>query len=425
MSEELEIKDEVLDLKVTETYDESQIQVLEGLEAVRKRPGMYIGSTSARGLHHLVYEIVDNSIDEALAGYCTHIEVTIEKGDIIRVADNGRGIPCGIHPQMGIPTLEVVLTVLHAGGKFDGSGYKVSGGLHGVGSSVVNALSDWLEAEVRDGHTKHYMRFERGVTVVKMRDTPCESETGTTIRFHADPEIFETTEYDYDTLEKRLREQAFLNAGLKITLRDERDDEPTEEVMHYEGGIRQFVQHLNRTKNPLHEEVIYMEGSRDTSMAEVAMQYTDSYNELLLSFANNINTTEGGTHETGFKAALTRVLNEYGRKYKILKDDESFKGEDAREGLTAIISVKLQEAQFEGQTKTKLGNSEMRALVDAMVSEKLMTFFEENPQVARTIIEKAQTAARAREAAKKARELTRRKSALDSASLPGKLADCI
>ena len=306
MSEEIEIKDEVLDLKVTETYDENQIQVLEGLEAVRKRPGMYIGSTSARGLHHLVYEIVDNSIDEALAGYCTHIEVTIEKGDIIRVTDNGRGIPCGIHPQMGIPTLEVVLTVLHAGGKFDGSGYKVSGGLHGVGSSVVNALSDWLEAEVRDGHTKHYMRFERGVTTVKMRDTPCESETGTTIRFHADPEIFETTVYEYDVLEKRLREQAFLNAGLKITLRDERDDEPVEEVMHYEGGIRQFVEHLNRTKTPLHEQVIYMEGSRDTSMAEVAMQYTDSYSELMLSFANNINTTEGGTHETGFKAADPR-----------------------------------------------------------------------------------------------------------------------
>ena len=466
MSEEIEIKDEVLDLKVTDKYDENQIQVLEGLEAVRKRPGMYIGSTSARGLHHLVYEIVDNSIDEALAGYCTHIEVTIEKGDIIRVADNGRGIPCGIHPQMGIPTLEVVLTVLHAGGKFDGSGYKVSGGLHGVGSSVVNALSDWLEAEVRDGHTKHYMRFERGVTTVKMRDTPCESETGTTIRFHADPEIFETTIYEYDVLEKRLREQAFLNAGLKITLRDERDDElkirqfgttirfhadldevferpstsddavrleevnttravSDQFVMHYEGGIRQFVEHLNRTKTPLHDQVIYMEGSRDTSMAEVAMQYTDSYSELMLSFANNINTTEGGTHETGFKAALTRVLNDYGKKYKLLKDDESFKGEDAREGLTAIISVKLQEAQFEGQTKTKLGNSEMRALVDAMVSEKLMTFFEENPQVARTIIEKAQTAARAREAAKKAREMTRRKSALDSASLPGKLADCI
>ncbi|MDO4271019.1 MAG: DNA topoisomerase (ATP-hydrolyzing) subunit B [Eubacteriales bacterium] len=425
MSEEMEIKDEMLDLKVTEAYDESQIQVLEGLEAVRKRPGMYIGSTSARGLHHLVYEIVDNSIDEALAGYCTHIEVTMEKGDIIRVTDNGRGIPCGIHPQMGIPTLEVVLTVLHAGGKFDGAGYKVSGGLHGVGSSVVNALSDWMEAEVRDGRERHSMRFERGLTVKKMESVPCTEETGTTIRFHADPEIFETTEFDYEVLEKRLREQAFLNAGLKITLRDERDEDIIEDVMHYEGGIRQFVQHLNRTKTPLHDEVIYMEGSREGSMAEVAMQYTDSYSELLLSFANNINTTEGGTHETGFKSALTRVLNEYGRKYKLLKEEESFKGEDAREGLTAIISVKLQEAQFEGQTKTKLGNSDMRTLVETMVGDKLMTFFEENPAVARTIIDKAQTAARAREAAKKAREMTRRKSALDSAALPGKLADCI
>ena len=411
--------------KQEEEYSASNIQVLEGLEAVRKRPAMYIGDIGEKGLHHLVYEVVDNSIDEALAGYCTDIDVTINEDNSITVRDNGRGIPTDYHEKEGKSALEVVLTVLHAGGKFDKGSYKVSGGLHGVGSSVVNALSDWLEAEVRDGHTKHFMRFERGVTTVKMRDTACESETGTTIRFHADPEIFETTEFDFDVLEKRLREQAFLNAGLKITLRDERDDEPTEEVMHYEGGIRQFVQHLNRTKTPLHEDVIYMEGSRDTSMAEVAMQYTDSYNELLLSFANNINTTEGGTHETGFKAALTRVLNEYGRKYKILKDDESFKGEDAREGLTAIISVKLQEAQFEGQTKTKLGNSDMRALVDAMVSEKLMTFFEENPAVARTIIEKAQTAARAREAAKKARELTRRKSALDSASLPGKLADCI
>ena len=424
MSEEIEIKDEVLDLKVTDKYDENQIQVLEGLEAVRKRPGMYIGSTSARGLHHLVYEIVDNSIDEALAGYCTHIEVTIEKGDIIRVADNGRGIPCGIHPQMGIPTLEVVLTVLHAGGKFDGSGYKVSGGLHGVGSSVVNALSDWLEAEVRDGHTKHYMRFERGVTTVKMRDTPCESETGTTIRFHADPEIFETTVYEYDVLEKRLREQAFLNAGLKITLRDERDDEPVEEVMHYEGGIRQFVEHLNRTKTPLHENVIYMEGSRDTSMAEVAMQYTDSYSELMLSFANNINTTEGGTHETGFKAALTRVLNDYGKKYKLLKDDESFKGEDAREGLTAIISVKLQEAQFEGQTKAKLGNTYIKTLVSNIVYNKLSEFLEENPAVAKAVFEKVTQAARARAAAKKARDLVRRKSALESNRMPGKLADC-
>lgn len=425
MSNELEIKDEMLDLTVTETYDESQIQVLEGLEAVRKRPGMYIGSTSARGLHHLVYEIVDNSIDEALAGCCDRIQVTIEKGDIICVSDNGRGIPCGIHPQMGIPTLEVVLTVLHAGGKFDGTGYKVSGGLHGVGSSVVNALSDWLEATVYDGHTKHFMRFERGVTTVKMQDTPYESETGTTIRFHADPEIFETTVFEYDILEKRLREQAFLNAGLQIVLQDEREDEVTQDIMHYQGGIRQFVQHLNRTKNPLHDEIIYMEGSRESSMAEVAMQYTDSYTETLVSFANNINTTEGGTHETGLKSALTRVLNEYGKKYKLLKDDESFKGEDAREGLTVILSVKLQEAQFEGQTKTKLGNSDMRTLVDTMVSDKLMTFFEENPAVARTIIEKAQTAARAREAAKKARELTRRKSALDSAALPGKLADCI
>lgn len=425
MSNELEIKDEMLDLTVTDVYDENQIQVLEGLEAVRKRPGMYIGSTSARGLHHLVYEIVDNSIDEALAGCCDRIQVTIERGDIICVSDNGRGIPCGIHPQMGIPTLEVVLTVLHAGGKFDGSGYKVSGGLHGVGSSVVNALSDWLEATVYDGKTKHFMRFERGVTTVKMQDVPYESETGTTIRFHPDPEIFETTVFEYDILEKRLREQAFLNASLQIILRDEREDEVTQDIMHYEGGIRQFVEHLNRTKNPLHEEIIYMEGSRDSSMAEVAMQYTDSYNETLISFANNINTAEGGAHETGLKSALTRVLNEYGKKYKLLKDDESFKGEDAREGLTVILSVKLQEAQFEGQTKTKLGNSDMRTLVDTMVSDKLMTFFEENPAVARTIIEKAQTAARAREAAKKARELTRRKSALDSAALPGKLADCI
>ncbi|WP_283674044.1 DNA topoisomerase (ATP-hydrolyzing) subunit B [Butyricicoccus sp. Marseille-Q5471] len=422
MSEE--IKDEMLDLKVTETYDESQIQVLEGLEAVRKRPGMYIGSTSAQGLHHLVYEIVDNSIDEALAGYCTHIEVTIEKGNIIRVQDNGRGIPCGIHPQMGIPTLEVVLTVLHAGGKFGGDGYKVSGGLHGVGSSVVNALSDWMEAEVRDGSEKHTMRFERGVTAKKMENVPCESETGTTIRFHADPEIFETTEFEFDILEKRLRDQAFLNAGIKITLRDERDDEVNEEIMHYEGGIRQFVQHLNRAKTPLHDEVIYMEGSRETSMAEVAMQYTDGYSESLVSFANNINTTEGGTHETGFKSALTRVINDYGRKFGLIKEGEAFKGEDAREGLTAIISVKLQEAQFEGQTKTKLGNSEMRTLVETMVGDKLMTFFEENPAVARTIIEKAQAASRARMAAQKAREMTRRKSALDSAALPGKLADC-
>lgn len=423
MSEE--IKDELLDLKVTEKYDENQIQVLEGLEAVRKRPGMYIGSTASQGLHHLVYEIVDNAIDEALAGYCTKICVTMHRDDSVSVVDNGRGIPCGIHPQMGIPTLEVVLTVLHAGGKFDGSGYKVSGGLHGVGSSVVNALSDWLEAEVYDGEQKHTMRFERGDAVQKLQSVPMQSETGTKITFHPDPEIFETTHFEFEVLEKRLRDQAFLNAGLEIILVDEREDELVEEHMHYEGGIRQFVQHLNRSRTPLHEEVIYMEGSRETSMAEVAMQYTDSYNETMVSFANNINTTEGGTHETGFKSALTRVINDYGRKYNLIKEtDKSFSGEDVREGLTVIISVKLQEAQFEGQTKTKLGNSDMRTLVETMVNDRLSTFFEENPSVARSILEKAQAAARAREAAKKARDMTRRKSALDSAALPGKLADC-
>ena len=420
----MSMREEMLDLKVTETYDESQIQVLEGLEAVRKRPGMYIGSTSERGLHHLVYEIVDNSIDEALAGYCTHIEVTIEKDNIIRVDDNGRGIPVGIHPQMGIPTLEVVLTVLHAGGKFGGDGYKVSGGLHGVGSSVVNALSLWLVAEVRDGENKHIMRFARGKTVEKIHSVPCTAERGTTIRFQADPEIFETTRYDYNVLLKRLRESAFLNAGIRITLRDEREDEPTEDVLHYDGGIRQFVSYLNETKTPIHEQVIYMEGARDNSMAEVAMQYTDAYNESIISFANNIETTEGGTHETGFKSALTRVLNDYGRKYNLIKEGETLKGEDVREGLTVIISVKLQEAQFEGQTKTKLGNSDMRTLVETMVGERLPIFLEENPAVARTILDKAQTASRAREAARRAREMTRRKSALEGNSLPGKLADC-
>ena len=421
----MSISEEMLDLKVTQTYDESQIQVLEGLEAVRKRPGMYIGSTSERGLHHLVYEIVDNSIDEALAGYCTHIEVTIEPDDVIRVADNGRGIPVGIHPQMGIPTLEVVLTVLHAGGKFGGDGYKVSGGLHGVGSSVVNALSLWLEAEVRDGQNKHMMRFERGQTVQKIHSVPCTEECGTTIRFKADPEIFETTSYDYEVLLKRLREAAFLNAGIRITLRDERDGEVREDVMHYDGGIRQFVAYLNESKTPIHPDVIYMEGARETSMAEVAMQYTDSYNESMISFANNIETTEGGTHETGFKSALTKVLNDYGRKYNLIKEnDKNLSGDDVREGLTVIISVKLQEAQFEGQTKTKLGNSDMRTLVETMVGERLPIFLEENPSVARVIIDKAQTASRAREAARKAREMTRRKSALESNSLPGKLADC-
>ena len=421
----MSMSEEILDLKVTETYDENQIQVLEGLEAVRKRPGMYIGSTSVQGLHHLVYEIVDNSIDEALAGYCSHIEVTIEPDNIISVVDNGRGIPTGIHPQMGIPTLEVVLTVLHAGGKFGGDGYKVSGGLHGVGSSVVNALSVWMEAEVRDGTQKHVMRFERGKTVQQISAVPFESETGTTIRFQADPEIFETIEYDYVVLHKRLREQAFLNAGVRITLTDARPGKEASETMCYEGGIRSFVEHLNVNKTPLHSEVIYIEGSRDNSMAEVAMQYTDVYNTMLISFANNINTTEGGTHETGFKSALTKVINDYGRKYNLIKEnDANLMGEDAREGLTAIISVKLQEAQFEGQTKTKLGNSDMRNLVETMVAEKLSTFFEENPATARSIIEKAIGASRAREAARRARELTRRKSALDGATLPGKLRDC-
>lgn len=423
----MSMSEEVLDLTVKETYDESQIQVLEGLEAVRKRPGMYIGSTSARGLHHLVYEIVDNSIDEALAGYCTHIEVILEPDSVVTVRDNGRGIPVGIHPQMGIPTLEVVLTVLHAGGKFGGDGYKVSSGLHGVGSSVVNALSEWLEATVYDGENKNTMKFSRGKTITPMRSTPCAHETGTTIRFKADSQIFETLQYDYEILENRLQEQAFLNGGVKITLRDERDpeDEVREQVMHYEGGIRQFVTYLNRNKTALHPDVIYVEGTRDDSMAEVAMQYTDSYNENLLSFANDVNTTEGGTHETGFKSALTKVLNDYARKFGFLKDnDKNFSGEDVREGLTAVISVKLREAQFEGQTKTKLGNSDMRTLVESLLTEKLTVFFEENPNVAKIIIDKAQTASRAREAARKARELTRRKSALESGSLPGKLADC-
>ena len=422
------MSEEILDLTVTETYDENQIQVLEGLEAVRKRPGMYIGSTSVRGLHHLVYEIVDNSIDEALAGYCTHIEVILEPDHVICVRDNGRGIPVGIHPQMGIPTLEVVLTVLHAGGKFGGDGYKVSGGLHGVGSSVVNALSEWLEAVVYDGTNRYSMKFARGKTISPLKTEPCAGhETGTTIRFKADDQIFDTLEYEYEVLEKRLQEQAFLNGGIRITLRDERDpeEEPTEEIMHYEGGIKQFVSYLNRNKTALHEQVIYVEGSRGDSMAEVALQYTDSYNENLLSFANNINTTEGGTHETGFKSALTKVLNDYARKFGFLKDSEkNFSGEDTREGLTAVISVKLREAQFEGQTKTKLGNTDMRTLVESILSEKLTVFFEENPSIAKTIIEKTQTASRAREAARKAREMTRRKSALESGSLPGKLADC-
>ncbi len=412
--------------KVETTYDESQIQVLEGLEAVRKRPGMYIGSTSQRGLHHLVYEIVDNAIDEALAGYCTHIEVTIEKDNVISVRDNGRGIPVGIHHKMGISTVEVVYTILHAGGKFGDGGYKVSGGLHGVGASVVNALSQWLTVDVYlDGHV-HSIRFNRGVPESPLHITGDTNERGTFVRFKADDTIFETVEYDYDVLLNRLREQAFLNAGVTIKFTDQRDDENIRvNEMCYQGGIREFVEHLNRNKTPLHSEVIYLSAQKEDSMAEVAMQYNDSYNENILSFANDINTTEGGTHETGFKSALTRVINDYAHKYKFLKeDDKNLSGDDTREGLTCVISVKLTEAQFEGQTKTKLGNSEMRGLVDGAVYEALSAYLEENPQTAKTIIDKCLTAARAREAARKAREATRRKSALESASLPGKLADC-
>ncbi|MBQ2690877.1 MAG: DNA topoisomerase (ATP-hydrolyzing) subunit B [Clostridia bacterium] len=414
--------------KIDTAYDENQIQVLEGLEAVRKRPGMYIGTTSLRGLHHLVYEIVDNSIDEALAGYCTHIEVDILPGDVIRVADNGRGIPTGIHPKMGFSTLEVVFTVLHAGGKFGGGGYKVSGGLHGVGASVVNALSEWLKVEVHNGGKIHEMSFSRGAKDYDMRITGDTDRTGSIITFKPDGEIFDELVFEYETLLTRLREQAFLNAGLKITLQDlrsENEEEHERAEMRYEGGISSFVEHLNRNKTPMHEEVIFISGKKDDSIAEIAMQYNDGYNENIESFANNIRTTEGGMHETGFKTALTRVINDYARKFKIMKeDDKNLTGEDVREGLCAVISVKLTEAQFEGQTKTKLGNAHIRSMVDAMVYDKLMTFFEENPVTARTIVDKASTAARAREAAKRAREATRRKTALESASLPGKLADC-
>ncbi|MDP4109051.1 MAG: DNA topoisomerase (ATP-hydrolyzing) subunit B [Bacillota bacterium] len=416
---------ESFDSKVTNTYDATQIQVLEGLEAVRKRPGMYIGSTSTRGLHHLVYEIVDNSIDEALAGYCTHIEVIIDEGEIITVHDNGRGIPVGILEKEGISAAEVVFTILHAGGKFGGGGYKVAGGLHGVGASVVNALSEWLRVEIRTGGERYQMSFKRGVTAEPLKKVGTSDTNGTTVSFKADPEIFEDVVYDFDTLLTRLREQAFLNAGVRITLRDLRGGETVEKSMCYEGGISEFVAHLNRNKTPVHQQIIYMSAARENSEAEVAMQYNDGYNETILSFANNINTSEGGMHETGFKSALTKVLNDYARKYNILKEnDKNLSGEDAREGLTAIVSVKLQDAQFEGQTKTKLGNSDMRTIVESMVGEKLGTFFEENPSIAKAVLDKALTASRAREAARKAREATRRKSALDGAQLPGKLADC-
>ena len=406
-------------------YGAEQIQVLEGLEAVRKRPGMYIGTTSIRGLHHLVYEIVDNAIDEALAGYCNHIEVEINGDNSITVTDNGRGIPVGIQPQTGLPAVEVVYTVLHAGGKFGGDGYKVSGGLHGVGASVVNALSEWVEVEVHTEGKIHRIGFDRGVTRRPLEVVGETDKTGTKVTFKPDADIFEETVFEYETLLHRLREQAFLNGGLRITLTDHRADEETSETMHYEGGIRAYVNHLNKNKTALHEQVIYVAGQKDDAVAEVALQYNDGYNETILSFANNISTTEGGMHETGFKTALTRVINDYGRKYKMLKDDDkNLSGEDVREGITAVISVKLREAQFEGQTKTKLGNSYIRTLVDGVVGEKLSDFFEENPGVAKAVLEKALTAARAREAARKAREATRRKSALESASLPGKLADC-
>ncbi|GKH45444.1 DNA gyrase subunit B [Oscillospiraceae bacterium] len=408
-------------------YDSSQIQVLEGLEAVRKRPGMYIGSTGPRGLHHLVYEIVDNSIDEALAGYCSMIEVDLLPGEIIKVSDNGRGIPVGTQSQTGLPAVTVVFTILHAGGKFGGSGYKVSGGLHGVGASVVNALSEWLEVEVCDGEHRYYQRFERGKECAPLAITGDTDQKGTQVAFKADPEIFEEVLYDYDTLLRRLREQAFLNAGVYIVLRDQRGTETVEEHLHYEGGIRSFVEHIHQQKGveSLHDEVIYLAAREGDNTAEVALQYNDSYTELLLSFANNIHTTDGGAHEVGFKAALTRVINDYARRYNILKDnDENLKGEDVREGLTAIISVKLTDAQFEGQTKAKLGNTAARTLVDTLVYDKLTTYFEENPTVARTIIDKSLGASRAREAARRAREVARRKSVLETASLPGKLADC-
>ena len=413
-----------------EDYDGSQIQVLEGLEAVRKRPGMYIGSTGPRGLHHLVYEIVDNSIDEALAGFCDHIEVTIKKGDIIEVSDNGRGIPVDIQPKLGIPAVTVVFTVLHAGGKFggDNSGYKVAGGLHGVGASVVNALSEWLEVSVRRGGHEYRQSFKRGVADGELQKVGPAASSGTTVRFKPDPVMFtETTVYDYDTLLTRLREESFLNAGVRITLTDERGEEVKRESMCYEGGIRSFVEYIHekRQMTVLHPAPIYFKGQQKDIIAEVALQYNDSFNELMLSFANNVHTPDGGTHEEGFKAALTRVINDFGREKGYLKEkDDNLSGADVREGLTAVISVKLTDAQFEGQTKAKLGNTEVRSLVSGLVYDKLKEFLEENPGVAKAIYEKATQAARAREAARKARDLVRRKSALETSRMPGKLADC-
>ena len=410
--------------QVEHAYGGSEIQVLEGLEAVRKRPGMYIGSTSESGLHHLVYEIVDNSIDEALAGFCTEITVTINPGNTITVTDNGRGIPVDVQPQTGRPALEVVFSVLHAGGKFGGGGYKVSGGLHGVGASVVNALSEWLEVQVHKGGKIYQMRFSRGKITQEMTVVGETDRTGTTVTFKPDPEMFDTLVYKYETLHTRMREEAFLNAGLRIRTTDLRPGMEQEDDMCYEGGIREFVTWINRDKNALHNDVIYMSGAREDSMAEVAMQYNDGYNEMMVSFANNVHTPEGGMHEEGFKRALTNVLNAYGRKIKMLKDDDKISGEDCREGLTVVISVKLTEAQFEGQTKAKLGNSEMRTLVNNIVSEKLETYLEENPAVGRIILDKALTANRARKAAQKARESIRRKTGLESGQMPDKLQDC-
>ena len=405
-------------------YNASEIQVLEGLEAVRKRPGMYIGSTSASGLHHLVYEIVDNSIDEALAGYCTDITVTINPGDTITVTDNGRGIPVDVQAQTGRPALEVVFTVLHAGGKFGGGGYKVSGGLHGVGASVVNALSEWLTVQVHKDGKIYEMKFSRGNITQEMQVIGDTDHTGTTVTFKPDPEMFDTLEYDYETLHTRMREQAFLNAGLRITISDARPGREQSEAMCYEGGIREFVTYINRNKTPLHEEVIYLSGAKGDSTAEIAIQYNDGYNETLVSFANDIHTPEGGMHETGFKAALTRVLNAYGLKYGMIKEGDKVSGEDVREGITAVISVKLTEAQFEGQTKAKLGNAHIRTLVDSIVNDQLAVYLEEHPMVARTILDKAMTANRAREAARKARESIRRKTVLGGAAMPDKLRDC-
>ena len=408
-------------------YGADQIQILEGLEAVRKRPGMYIGSTSSRGLHHLVYEIVDNSVDEALAGYCDHIQVFINPDNLITVIDNGRGIPVGINHKAGLPAVEVVFTVLHAGGKFGGGGYKVSGGLHGVGASVVNALSDWLEVEICHEGKVYRQRYEKGHVVYKLKVVDeCDPEkTGTKVTFLPDETIFEDTVFDYDTLKQRFREMAFLTKGLRISLTDLRDEEPKERVFHYEGGIKEFVQYLNRSKTPLYEQIIYCEGTKDNVEVEVAMQHNDSYTDNTYGFVNNITTPEGGTHVVGFRNAITKTFNDYARKNKLLKDSEpNLSGEDIREGLTAIISVKIEDPQFEGQTKQKLGNSEARGAVDSIVSSQLQIFLEQNPAIGKSIVEKSVMAQRAREAARKARDLTRRKSALEGMSLPGKLADC-